>query len=94
MQKRFEEGSNRKILAKVEELTGKILDPEEANYLIEGPSELALVNSGLEETMVEAYRSIRAIKTKHNDEIDLRRAAFIFALDKIASSYYTRGIFP
>lgn len=94
MQKRFEEGSNRKILSKVEELTGHVLDPEEARYLSEGPSELALVNSGLEDTMIEAYRSIRSIQAKHKDEIDLRRAAFIFALDKIASSYYTRGIFP
>ena len=94
MQKRFDEGSNRKMLAKVEELTGKVLDPLEAKYLTEGPSELAIVNSGLEETMIEAYQSIRGIKAKHNDEIDLRRAAFIFALDKIASSYYMRGIFP
>ena len=94
MQKRFEEGSNRKILSKVEELTGKVLDPEEAKYLTEGPSELALVNSGLEETMIEAYRSIREIQAKHDDKIDLRRAAFIFALDKVANSYYMRGIFP
>lgn len=94
MQKRFEEGTNRKILAKVEELTGKALDPEEAKFISEGPSELALVNSGLEETMIASYRSIREIQAKHNDEIDLRRAAFVFALDKVASSYYMRGIFP
>ena len=94
MEKRFEEKTNRRILSKVEELTGKVLDPEEARFITEGPSELALVNSGLEETMVKAYRSIREIQAKHDNTIDLRRAAFIFALDKVASSYYMRGIFP
>ena len=94
MQKRFDESSNRKILSKVQELTGKVLDPEEVKFISEGPNELAIVNSGLEETMIESYRSIRSIKEKHNNTIDLRTAAFIFALEKIASSYYMRGIFP
>ncbi len=94
MQKRFEESSNRNILTKIEELTGKILDPSEAKKLIEGPNELALVNSGLEETMVGAYTSIRTVRDRFNDEIDLRCAAFVLALEKVATSYQLRGIFP
>ena len=94
MQKRFDESSNRKMLLKLEELTGKVLDPDEFRSIAEGPNELAIVNSGLEETMIESYRSIRSIRQKHGSTIDLRTAAFIFALEKIANSYYMRGIFP
>ena len=94
MQKRFEERTNRNLLDKMEELSGKQVDPLERNQLIEGPNELALVNSGLEETMVNSYRAIRAVRKQHKDEIDLRSAAFIYALDKIATSYHLRGIFP
>ena len=44
--------------------------------------------------MIEAYRSIREIQAKHNDEIDLRRAAFVFALDKVAKFLLHAGHLP
>ncbi len=94
MEKRFEERSNLKILQTLEELTGKTIDPRLIREIAHGPDEVDLVNSGLEDTMVEAYRQIRSIQDRFDKKIDLRCGAFISALDKIAYAYELRGIFP
>ena len=94
MEKRFEERSNLGILHTIEDLTGKQINPEQARLIAHGPEEADLVNSGLEETMVGAYQTIRQVKADYKDAIDLRTAAFISVLHKIANSYAMRGIFP
>ena len=53
-----------------------------------------LVNSGLEETMITAYNNVREIMRMEKDKIDMRTAAFIDAIDKVAVSYKEMGIFP
>jgi glutamate dehydrogenase (NAD(P)+) len=55
--------------------------------------ELDLVNSGLEETMAVAYHRLREIRNQHPGT-DLRTAAFLDAIDKIAVCYQDLGIFP
>lgn len=93
MARRFESGVNHKLLAAVEQLTGKRLsDAEKAAF--DGPDELALVNSGLEETMVNSYHEIRETRLRTPGKPDLRTAAFICAVDKIATTYGEMGIFP
>ena len=77
-----------------QKLSGKAMTEEELGRLVAGPSEEDLVNSGLEETMVAAYRQIREMRLRHGGEIDLRTAAFVCAIDKIAASYEEMGIFP
>jgi len=52
------------------------------------------VNSGLEETMISAYQQIRDIFMKTRGVPDLRTAAFINAVNKIAVAYLELGIFP
>lgn len=94
MSKRFEEDTNRRILKVVEELTGKQVPAETLERIVQGAEEEDLVNSGLEETMSNAYHQIREIKSQHNDDVSLRTAAFICALDKVAVSYMELGIFP
>ena len=94
MQKRFEERSNLRILKKLEEFTGRHIEEAEAHLIAEGPSEEDLVFSGLEDTMVEAYKAIRTERDKYKDSVNLRTAAFITALHKIANAYELRGIFP
>ena len=44
--------------------------------------------------MVTSYQKIRDMRRKHGDKPDLRTAAFIFAIDKIAVTYGDLGIFP
>ncbi len=49
--------------------------------------ELNLVRSGLEDTMREAYQHIRALWCERADVPDLRTAAFLLAISKIADYY-------
>ncbi|HMZ89156.1 MAG TPA: Glu/Leu/Phe/Val dehydrogenase, partial [Chitinophagales bacterium] len=46
--KRFEQGSNMRIVDTIEELTGKKLSQKEVDNIIKGPDEIDLVRSGLE----------------------------------------------
>ena len=94
LQKRFVERSNTKILKKLQDFTGREISEAEAHYIVDGPSEADLVYSGLEETMALAYRELNAIRQRWVGKIDLRTAAFISAIDKIAIAYRTSGISP
>jgi glutamate dehydrogenase (NAD(P)+) len=85
---------NAKVLRAVEDLVGEKFGGELFDRLMAGGDEEDLVNSGLEETMVSAYERIRKIKTLHGDKIDLRTAAYVCALDKVAADYTQLGIFP
>ncbi len=92
--KRFEESSLRNILKTIEAATGKGLPEEAVVHVARAADEKDLVNSGLEETMVQAYHEIREIKKQHGDKMDLRIAAFRHAIEKIARTYLEQGIFP
>ena len=70
-----------------------LISDSEINDFARGADEIDLVNSGLEETMTKAYHEIREIKQRH-EGIDLRTASMVSAIDKIASVYKHRGLFP
>jgi glutamate dehydrogenase (NAD(P)+) len=93
MEKRFEEKAARQILNAIEHATGTSFKDSEINDFARAADEIDLVNSGLEETMVKAYNEIREIKQRH-EGIDLRTASMVSAIDKIASVYKHRGLFP
>jgi glutamate dehydrogenase (NAD(P)+) len=92
MEKRFQEHTNEQIMGAVEQLTGKKLTPEERQRAISAAGEEELVNSGLEETMVSAYVELRNIQQERG--VDLRTAAFMNSISKVAMAYTQRGIFP
>ena len=94
MQKRFEEGAYTRLLQAVESVTGRRFSPDEIDRVTQGASEADLVNSGLEETMVAAYHPIRETWKQHGGAVDLRTAAMIVSIDKVAMSYEQLGIFP
>lgn len=94
MEKRFEERTNRQILEAVEQATGHAFTPEQVLAVAHGPDEIDLVNSGLEETMVEAYHEIREVQKSLPSIVDLRTASMVGAIRKIAVAYRDRGIFP
>ena len=60
--------------------------------LAQGADEKALVDSGLEETMINSYNELNELRKKH--DIDLRTAAFLSAIDKVGIMYEQMGIFP
>lgn len=94
MQKRFEEQTQRNYIKLIEDFTGKKVPTNRFDKLIHGAEEIDLVNSGLEDTMIEAYQDIRNLKKRHKNMPDLRTAAFALAINKIRDSYYAMGIFP
>jgi glutamate dehydrogenase (NAD(P)+) len=94
MQKRFEQGAYGRLLEAVESVTGRQFTPEEVQRVTQGASEEDLVNSGLEETMIGAYHPIREVWKRHGGKEDMRIAAMIVAIDKVATSYEQLGIFP
>jgi glutamate dehydrogenase (NAD(P)+) len=94
MQKRFEQGAYARLLEAVETVTGRQFTPQEVERVTQGASEEDLVNSGLEETMIGAYHPIREMWKRHGAKADMRTAALIVAIDKVATSYEQLGIFP
>jgi glutamate dehydrogenase (NAD(P)+) len=80
------------MLGAIERLSGQKLPLDEAARIVRGGDEEDLVNSGLEETMAVAYREIREISLKK--KLDLRTAALVSAINKVAKTYTDLGIFP
>lgn len=94
MEKRFTENLNGQLLSQMESLSGKKINPTEKEVIIHGPEEVDLVRSGLEETMITATREIMDCWHKNKDIPDMRTAAYVVAIDKVATSYAELGIFP
>jgi glutamate dehydrogenase (NAD(P)+) len=94
MEKRLEERDEAGFVRALESLTGKTLSDAERKKLIHGADEQDIVNSGLEETMIVAYHAIREALRKNPKLGDLRAAAFLTAIDKVAISYRELGVFP
>jgi glutamate dehydrogenase (NAD(P)+) len=67
-------------------LKGKIPDRLEGKVRLE-MDELNLVRSGLEDTMREAYESMTKTRRDRDDVSDLRTAAYLIAVEKIAHYY-------
>ncbi len=94
MSKRHEEAQELGILRMIEAATGKRFTDAERSAFAQGPDEEDLVNSGLEETMITAYHGLLETRRQHPGVPDLRIAAFLNALHKVARSYNELGIFP
>lgn len=94
MEKRFNENMNMHILSQIEGLTGKRVGSSEREYILHGADEVDLVYSGLEETMISATHEIMN-EWKNNPDIpDMRTAAYVVAINKVATTYAELGIFP
>ncbi|HMK02650.1 MAG TPA: Glu/Leu/Phe/Val dehydrogenase [Ferruginibacter sp.] len=94
MEKRFTENLNTHILGQIEELSGKKVNDVERKFIMHGPEEQDLVHSGLEETMISATREIMQIWKDNPSIPDMRTAAYVNAINKVANSYAELGIFP
>ncbi|HXG90109.1 MAG TPA: Glu/Leu/Phe/Val dehydrogenase [Vicinamibacterales bacterium] len=94
MSKRHEMANELTMLRTIEAATGKTFSDAERMQLAKGPDEQDLVNSGLEETMISAYHELVQTRNSHNGVPDLRIAAFLNAIHKVARSYAELGIFP
>ncbi len=91
--KRYNELNNEMMVSAIEDASDTNLPYKQRIQLIKGAGEFELVDSGLEGVMVNAYQQINEIRKEKAVE-DLRTAAFINSLEKIAVSYLELGVFP
>ncbi len=94
LEKRFTENLNTNILGQMEFLSGKKVKKEHRDIITHGPDEVDLVYSGLEETMVTAVNEVMDCWKQIPSIPDMRTAAYVVAINKVATSYAELGIFP
>ena len=80
------------LIAGVESITGKSFPADQRRELLGGATEINLVRSGLEDTMRGAYNAISATWNETDNVPDLRTAAMMIAVDRVAQSYISIGI--
>ncbi len=93
MTRRYQQISNNRILDAISRLTGKSVPPEDAALLLQAPNEIDFVRTALENTMAISYEKIRE-PWKRRSLPDLRTAAYLGAIESVASAYALDGIFP
>lgn len=93
LEKRYEMRKYEKLLNNIEEVTGHNFSPDQRLLIAKGASEQDLALSGLEETMVNAYHGMNGLR-KQKNITTLRTAGFSIAIERIAASYLSMGIFP
>ncbi|MCR9274342.1 MAG: Glu/Leu/Phe/Val dehydrogenase [Rhodobacteraceae bacterium] len=97
MQRRQEEARHELIVRELERLSDHLGDkwsmtPDFKARYLRGADELELVRSGLDDTMRTAYQSISEVWHSREDVSDLRTAAFIVAIGRVAASYRAKGL--
>ena len=95
MQRREEEAKHRMLIDEIEQATGKKLNEEFKQRYISGADELTLVRSGLDDTMRGAYAAMRELwhqKLKDHSDFDLRTAAYMISIGRVADSYKSLGL--
>ena len=97
MQRRQEEARHMLIVEELERLGDNMGDAwsltgDFKEKYLRGADELELVRSGLDDTMREAYQSMRQVWVEREDVSDLRTAAYIVAIDRVADSYKAKGL--
>lgn len=97
MQRRQEEARHQLIVDELERISRDssinwTLSPGFKEKYLRGAGELELVRSGLDDTMRAAYQSMREVWWSHDKVTDLRTAAFLVSIDRVAKSYTAKGI--
>jgi len=92
MERRYDETRGRQLLQAMSALTGRVIPEWMNDSIVRGADELDLVRSGLDDTMRLAYQQISELRTTHPDIHDLRTAAYVIAIKKIARSYMDVGL--
>ncbi|MFZ5710501.1 MAG: Glu/Leu/Phe/Val family dehydrogenase [Pseudomonadota bacterium] len=97
MQRRQEEARHMLLVEELERLSadkglGWTLSPDFKDRYLRGADELELVRSGLDDTMRIAYQSMRELWLGRHDVTDLRMAAYIVAIGRVAASYTAKGL--
>jgi glutamate dehydrogenase (NAD(P)+) len=97
MQRRQEEAQHALLVSEMERILasagvqGGISDKFKTEY-VRGAGELELVRSGLDDTMRTAYQAMREVWRGRKDVEDLRVAAYLVSIGRVAASYRSKGL--
>jgi glutamate dehydrogenase (NAD(P)+) len=94
LDRRRQAATELRMLGAIELATGRKFTDSQRQSMVKVTDELAIVNSGLEDTMIGAYQDIREVLRRQPEVGDLRTAAFVTAINKVAIVYEELGIFP
>lgn len=97
MQRREQEARNEMVIHELERLSDAMGDKWDLSHdfrtkYLKGAGELELVRSGLDDTMRAALQSMRALWHEREVVTDLRMAAYLVSIEKIAASYKAKGL--
>ena len=93
MQRRQQEAASMLLVDEIEAMTGKSFAPNKRDKMLQGADELSLVRSGLDDTMRIAYQSMAEVwREREHEGVDLRTAAFLISIDRVAQSYKSLGL--
>ena len=97
LQRRAEEARHQLLVNELERLSadkglGWTLSPGFKDSYLRGAGELDLVRSGLDDTMRAAYQAMREVWHGRDDVQDLRVAAYIVSIGRVAATYVSKGL--
>jgi glutamate dehydrogenase (NAD(P)+) len=97
MQRRQEEAQQALLVNELERLLRELgasqgLSERFRAQYIHGAGELELVRSGLDDTMRTAYQSMREVWHGRKEVDDLRVAAYLVSIGRVAASYRSKGL--
>ncbi len=97
IQRRQEEARHLLLVRELERLDRHLgdawsLSQDFKNKYLRGADELELVRSGLDDTMRTAYQAMHEVWHSRDDVTNLRLAAYLVAIDRVAKSYQAKGL--
>jgi glutamate dehydrogenase (NAD(P)+) len=92
MERRRDELGHRMLAQSIEQMTGNHFPADNASAFLEGAREIDLVRSGLEDKMRSAYGEMSRLWNSDARVPDLRTAAYLIAVSRIAEHYKALGI--
>jgi glutamate dehydrogenase (NAD(P)+) len=97
MQRRAEEARHILLVEELERLSSEkgvswTMSPGFKDKYLRGAGELELVRSGLDDTMRTAYQAMREVWHSRGDVEDLRVAAYIVSIGRVAATYRSKGL--
>jgi glutamate dehydrogenase (NAD(P)+) len=93
MTRRYQQMANDRLLHILQHVTKHDLSPEDRELLCHAPDEIDFVRTALENTMTRSYHKIWE-QWKRRSLPDLRRSAYLIAVENVGSAYIQNGIYP
>jgi glutamate dehydrogenase (NAD(P)+) len=92
LQRRAQENQLNSLIIGIENLVNSEFPKNFRDEIVKGDTELDLVRSGLEDTMKNTYKIISEVWNTEPNVSDLRTAAMMVAIKRVAQSYSSLGI--